>query len=214
MYGEKRYRSGQGLAVATLVLLASTCTNQLLAETLGQFVEPTNLMGMALIALTAILQFLTYIATVVLFLVWLNRAHHNMAVRGSGSLTMSPGMAVGGWFIPFYNLVHGYRSMLVLWTDTEPTELTDMRSAPTPMLGLWWAAYLLSGVSVTIVGFNNAGQAKDYGILSGIQTLLYLTSAVLFGMLIWRIQRRQAAQNGDLSQLGISGDQLAIPSLT
>ncbi|QYO65100.1 DUF4328 domain-containing protein [Leptolyngbya sp. 7M] len=48
------------------------------------------------------------IATIVLFLVWLYRAHKNLFSLKPTHLDFSPGWAVGWWFIPFLNLVRPY----------------------------------------------------------------------------------------------------------
>ncbi len=205
-YNMRRYASGRSLAVATLVLLGCNITLRLFTEMLSVSVgEKPDLTMAALLGLVAVLQIMAMIATVVLFLVWLARAHHNMTAMGSRRITMSPGWAVGGWFIPIYNLAHGFSSVNQLWMDSEPSS-ADVYTVPkTPALvGWWWGMYLLSGVISWVVVLRGDFQHPSAS-WAAISSASSLTAGVLFGMVVWRIQRRQDAQFGEYDGLAFLG---------
>ncbi len=73
---------------------------------------------------------------VIFYLVWLHRITSQL--RASGQQTKyTPGMAVGGWFIPFANFVLPALSLKDVWNRT-------MGSQNGWLVPLWWASYLLT----------------------------------------------------------------------
>jgi hypothetical protein len=56
-----------------------------------------------------------YIATVVIWMVWIHRANSNCRALGAQGMRFTPGWAVGYHFIPFVNLVMPYNAMAEIW---------------------------------------------------------------------------------------------------
>jgi hypothetical protein len=76
--------------------------------------------------------------TAVLFLLWLHRARSRQRAFGS---TASPRWSVLVWFIPVLSVVAPYTEMQDLFAREEARP-TDRN----PLLGLWWACLIASGV--------------------------------------------------------------------
>jgi Domain of unknown function (DUF4328) len=96
-----------------------------------------------------LLQFVVYITTAVLFLIWLYRASKNLRPLGASQIEFTPGWAVGWFFIPLANLVNPYRVVKEIWVKSEPKiagagESYWQQSGSTTLLGWWWAAWLLT----------------------------------------------------------------------
>lgn len=78
-------------------------------------------------------------ATIVVWLVWQHHAAANLRARGYERLRVTPGWAVGWWFVPIANLWMPLVSMLEL--DRRSTPDGQERRA-SPLLGWWWGAWL------------------------------------------------------------------------
>jgi hypothetical protein len=101
--------------------------------------EDPGLLDQAAIAegVLAIPLLLTSLAAAVLVIVWFYRARKNVDTFPEARPRMKAGWAIGGWFIPFANLVIPYRVM----ADTARSSLA--RSRTPGLVGVWWAAILL-----------------------------------------------------------------------
>lgn len=95
-----------------------------------------------------------YIATIVIFLMWLYRSYENLpTLEYPGTeLVILRGWAVVSFFIPFVSLVVPYRAMRELWTKSLPN-YNEMLSDPGPpaFFPLWWAAQFLKSNSLSLV---------------------------------------------------------------
>jgi hypothetical protein len=81
------------------------------------------------------LQGLTTFVGVIFFLIWLHRV--TKAIReAQGDSRFTPGMAVGGWFIPLAQIVLPFLSMQDVWKRT-----VKQNGWVVP---LWWTSYLLT----------------------------------------------------------------------
>ena len=96
------------------------------------------------------------LATGIAFFMWFHRVHKNLPALGSRSLKYTPGWAVGGFFVPFLNLVRPAQVMNEVWHASRPTalkrdlgpagpRLRDRSGAPA-LVGWWWALFLASGI--------------------------------------------------------------------
>jgi hypothetical protein len=118
--------------------------------------------GMAQAALTllsvgiALLSVLGFIATAVIFLIWMRRSSINLKALDARGMEYSPGWAVGAWFVPFMNLVRPYSIIKEIWYGSNPDDdrlhefplTAQMRQAAqsNPMLGIWWAFWIISNI--------------------------------------------------------------------
>ena len=61
--------------------------------------------------------FIVVLLTAVSFLAWIYRAHKNLRALGATDLKYSPGWAIGGFFIPFLNIVRPYQVVSVRYGE-------------------------------------------------------------------------------------------------
>ncbi|MEQ1828704.1 MAG: DUF4328 domain-containing protein [Pirellula sp.] len=80
----------------------------------------------------------------IVFGYWINRSHQNVRWFGAQNLSITPGWAVGYFFVPIFNLFRPYVAMSELhksshnpiaWTKSDSGGLTS----------LWWALWILAG---------------------------------------------------------------------
>jgi len=91
-----------------------------------------------------IVYLIAYLVTAVAFLTWIHRANRNARGFGAEHLRFTPGWAVGWYFVPFMNLVRPYQAMKEIWQASRNPEDWSTQAIP-PILGWWWALFLISG---------------------------------------------------------------------
>jgi Domain of unknown function (DUF4328)/Protein of unknown function (DUF2510) len=151
--------------------------------------------------LIGILQVLIYLATGIIFIIWFRRAYRNLVAWGTESLRFEAGWTVGGWLVPFLNLVRPKQIMNDLWRATDP-ELPIQpgiawKQVRVPLVvHAWWLLFLLS-LAVGIVASNLRQEASTLQQFRGasIATLLgdvlILPAAVLACLVVNQITQRQ-----------------------
>lgn len=162
--------------------------------------------------LIGVLQLLLYVGTVVAFLIWFHRVHKNLPDLGGRELKYTPGWAVGGFFVPFLNLVRPLQVMREVWLGSDPSGLErDIASGGpsirnqlgTPaLIGWWWALFLISGFLGNIamrMGFGQnqtLDQLQDLTALLVFSDVINIPSALVAIRLVGRITGWQA-ERGD-----------------
>jgi hypothetical protein len=151
------------------------------------------------------LQLLLLVATAIAFLTWFYRAHRNLAVVSSIKPVYTSGWAIGGFFVPFLNLVRPLQVMRELWhgslsTSGRPAEQSGSSKhfTSTPALvGWWWAMFFASGVlgnQTMRLSFKQNPTLSDLEMLSWLQILsdaCDIPGALLAITLIGTITARQ-----------------------
>lgn len=170
--------------------------------------EDANLLDTAAVAegLLGAGTFFIMITAAVLLIVWLYRARVNLDKLGTAEGAMAPGWAIGGWFIPFANLVIPFRVMAAVARGSLPPS-----GRLTALLWGWWLTYLaatsLEQVMSTIDAaaydklpypVENASNFADYVAYYEDQMLrllpsglLYVVAGVLLIMVVLRVSRGQ-----------------------
>jgi hypothetical protein len=85
------------------------------------------------------------LAALVLHIIWAWRSAHNARALGRVGERLSPGWAIGAWFIPLANFVLVYIVFSDLWRSSDPTsERGDgwRRLPGSALVRLWTAAYV------------------------------------------------------------------------
>jgi asparagine N-glycosylation enzyme membrane subunit Stt3 len=158
----------------------------------------------------SLLYFLTYVTGLVLFMVWIHRAHKNLRALGADCLRFSPGWTVGYFFIPIVFLFRPYQATKEIWKASDPA-LADahplgwMTAPGAAILKFWWAAWLVSdyvsynSLTTTISMWGKLNPTVYDFIaetrISQISDLLTIISLSVTLALMWRITRRQDAKN-------------------
>lgn len=211
------YRSAKSLSIFAIVGLAVVGLCQLLSVFVGtaQIIspesavdldEPTGLsIWLLMQGIIALLQIPASIAAIVLFLLWLYRAHKNLSALRPTNLQFTSGWAVGWWFIPFANLVKPFQVVREVWcesdpeVDEEPVFLSaSLHSAPVYM-GVWWAFWLLSNVFSNISSrYFDPGDLSTVTISGYLFVLTGAISAIAAALAIYVIRdttERQEARS-------------------
>ena len=139
------------LAVSSLVTLL-TLYGYVSPET---FFDPQTLMiaGLALVASTIVM-----VACIVVVAFWIHRVSAN-AHALSDDMTISPGWAVGWYFVPIANLVKPYQGMKEAWMASHFRD--NWHGEPTPALLIWWWALWLITNILANISFRIGGYYPD-----------------------------------------------------
>ena len=75
-----------------------------------------------------------FLGTSVAFLFWFHRVQKNLPALGGRELKYTPGWAVGGFFVPFLNLVRPIQVMREVWHGSDPSGLERDGAPDGPMI--------------------------------------------------------------------------------
>jgi len=100
-------------------------------------------------------QTVLYIASFVVFLMWIYRANKNLRSLRAADLRFTPGWAVGWFFIPIMNLFRPAQVVSEIWKASDPkVDMADDTSwkavVTSPIVGCWWALFLISAFVANI----------------------------------------------------------------
>ncbi|MFJ3980085.1 DUF4328 domain-containing protein [Streptomyces sp. NPDC090021] len=205
-------RSPQGLATALTWLLGASAAVHLFSAGVGVYEQawmqgfPGNThfddlelgLSPALTILAGLLQLLTLLPTVVVFIVWFHRVRTNGGIFRPGAFTLGPGWAIGAWFIPVANLFLPYRIARETWrASTQRGPDGSDRTAPAALLTSWWVLWVVSAIVGRVFSGIYAGadtvdellEAGRLGIVADLATMIAGVLAVLF------VRRLTAMQN-------------------
>jgi hypothetical protein len=144
-----------------------------------------------------------FVATVVVFCMWMYRAHANLKALGVQWLDYTSGWAAGAWFVPFLHLVRPFRIMKEIWRGSDPAQLIAggdaWKYAPEPaIVGWWWAAWLISNFASKIsmrMGMNGSPDVQYASLyLDLINIPISVAAAWLAIRIVRRIDEMQAAR--------------------
>jgi Domain of unknown function (DUF4328) len=149
------------------------------------------------------LQLLIYIATVVLFLMWLYRSYENLRSFGTPSrnITYSSGWALGSFFIPFVNLVVPYRAIKELWRNSAATDAFLRDDSVPAWFPVWWTFWLLSNFASNIhfrMAYREGVSREVLAVGGVIADALTIIAAILAIVVVQEITRRQDEASNSL----------------
>jgi hypothetical protein len=139
-----------------------------------------------------LLQMLLYIVGGIATLVWIYRANRNAHLIGTLEMEVTPGWAVGWYFIPFLNLFMPLRAMREIWAASA----SAVPDAPAPqviLIGPWWAAWI--GTNLTgLIAIRIASDAESPEMLRAsagfdiASNLIMIAACLLLAVIVARIQ--------------------------
>lgn len=138
-----------------------------------------------------------FLATVVLFSIWLENAAGNARALGARGFDYSPAWTVAWFFVPVANLVMPYFTMREVWQSSANPRDWSENYQPGTVLG-WWLTWLASNLFTVIAAIRTKHavgnayalvQANDYRMVGLV--LLVVSTALFIGM-VRRIDRMQA----------------------
>ena len=128
-----------------------------------------------------------FLLTILLFGIWIVRANKNVRALGARELSMSPGWALGYFFIPILNLWKPKTAMNQLWLASQnPSTWNGNPKEKSQVVDKWWGLWLASlAVSNSEMHyFNKAVTVEDYnkammiGLVASICSILSCKLAV------------------------------------
>ena len=166
--------------------------------------NPGGFLALALTGVLGLTAIAVYIATVVVFLMWLYRVSNNVAAFGRPRQT-SAGWAVGSFFVPIANLFIPYQAIKEIWakSDPTPTDAFSYGSSPPGFFPAWWGFWIASNISsnayfrMTLADTPMEASA-GVGILSEV---LSIAAAFFAIKVVKEIDRRQEERARNLQQV-------------
>lgn len=145
------------------------------------------------------IQGLLALATAVVFLLWLHRAHRNVRMLGVERLGFSPRAALAAFLVPVVNFVVPVRVVSQLWRASRPETPRGPRwwEVRGPMfIVVWWALVVASSLADPM-WWHLSGGVESLAV--GGSTLLFLVAqlgrvaaSLLTVAIVWTIDAEQA----------------------
>lgn len=170
------------------------------------YLEGTPNFGVLMTGLTSLAQVVIYVATVVVFLLWLHRAYKNLRAFAPRT-DFSPGWVVGNWFIPLLNLFRPYEAVKELWIKSDPAvnfsanfARTGEGARATIWIGVWWFFWIVSNIAgrvwAQLEHGDQGGVFSDAASRAGFASnALTLIAALLAANVVWTIDRMQTEKS-------------------
>ncbi len=134
-----------------------------------------------------------YIVSLILFLVWNNRSVKNAWALSANKHypEVSPGWAVGYYFMPIVSLWKPFQIMRDTWQRCAPNNETS------PLVRVWWTLWIVNIVSSMIALSYLGSETADYGTAMAWtigDDLICITSEIILILIIRTITGRQLSQ--------------------
>jgi hypothetical protein len=143
------YKNPATLTKMTVVALSIFMMTELADAVLMIYAHPSlddgsDAQALGIAGVLAIASFVALIACFILVGCWIYRASAN-AHSFSNEMTISPGWAVGWYFVPFANLFKPYQAMREIWMASHFR--ANWHGEPTPgLLVGWWALWIITNI--------------------------------------------------------------------
>lgn len=150
----------------------------------------------ALQGLIGLLYLGVYIATTIVFGMWIYRANKNCRGFGAAGMEFTPGWSVGWYFIPIANLFKPYQAMKEIWqVSSDPKR---WRTEPgSPLLGWWWGLWIIGNILGQIV-FRSSPDAdaplEEWKMTTALSMISSAEDILLIGVAMMMISRIIAMQ--------------------
>ena len=156
----------------------------------------------------AFVELIAFAITAVVFIIWFRRAYRNMAPLGVSWYRFKAGWAVGGWFVPFLNLVRPKQIANDIWRTSDP-DLPPRIDGPglgrpvSPLLNWWWGVFLISGwiarTTITAPADDSLDAIKTSTEMALPSSVFDAIAALLAAFVVLKITRRQHQRAASLS---------------
>jgi hypothetical protein len=134
---------GFSAALAVVSMLSSFMQAELLSR--DSFSEAEGQANDLREQIIGLFQLGLYLFTAVIFGYWIVRANKNVRALGADGLRITPGWALGYYFVPILNLWRPYQAMKDLWRASHnPASWTS--AAAGSILPAWWTLWVLSNI--------------------------------------------------------------------
>lgn len=151
------------------------------------------------VALLALINFVMFIVSVIFVARWIHRASAN-AHAIDPSMTISPGWAVGWFFIPFANLIKPYEAMRETWSASMG-ERGGYSDRDTGLVKTWWGLWIAMNI-VSWAAFRAESLGASGTVVGGINLVASaLAIAVSYTLVSIMRQVRDAQPTAGVEQV-------------
>lgn len=149
----------------------------------------------------AILYLIVLFTTFITFGMWIYRMNHNLRVQTDYPMEITPGWAIGWYFIPVANLVKPYQAMKEIYLASLNSE-----GASESPLKLWWGLWIVSNLvdNITLRAapeLITVQNAMDGMVLNGFAEVLNIALDIAALLLVTKIWQGYSVNFGDSSKL-------------
>jgi len=144
-------------------------------------------------SLVALLAFIVLIVAAVFFIRWFHRAYRNLRPLEGSEPRFKTWWAIGGWFIPIWNLFRPKQIANDLWRSSRaPGEPANY----VPALFQWWWAFFIISTLIENASFRADVSASDVDTYSTLAVVDMFTDSlnVVAGILAILVVRRTTAR--------------------
>ncbi|WIG54473.1 MAG: hypothetical protein OJF61_000259 [Rhodanobacteraceae bacterium] len=124
-----------------------------------------------------------YILSCLSVLLWMYESFKILQTIKTRPLDITPGWAVGWWFVPIANFVMPCRAMLELWIGSDSSE-DWIRTGFTIPVRIWWTLWLLGNFVTVFAGFFRGTSHELSRYASYLELLASAKLAHVFGALM------------------------------
>jgi Domain of unknown function (DUF4328) len=182
---------GIALAIAASVVSIAAALarrRELVRVRNGQFVSDHRLEQVDdWVRAAAVIVLLGLIAGAACFIPWFHRAYKNLSTWHA--TRFRSGWAIGGWFVPFLNLVRPYQIAKELASYSGPTE-----TQPTNALPLWWASVIIGAVGNRFIFSYNpktVDQFVTFDTVSPIVDAIWIVAGICLIVVVRKVTKAQ-----------------------
>lgn len=198
-----RARAATILLIAGAVISGLLIITEIIQMAFPEFAEGQRLadntgglIGLFLYSALTLLGLVVYLATIVVFLIWLHRVSSNQYAFGYWkSQGYSPAWAIGSFFVPFVNLVVPYQAIKDIWQKSRPavSDSFSFDKSPPGFFPAWWGFWLASnfGTNAHFRMSQNPGFRDGALIMGIISEMLSIAAAAFAIQVINDIVKRQ-----------------------
>jgi hypothetical protein len=168
----------------------------------GNIIDPMAMGVLVVSGFIGLMMLPAFVATAIAFCMFINRANKNVRALGAVGMEFTPGWAVGWFFIPLANLWKPFQAVREIYQASDPNaDAVNWKLTPTaPLLGWWWAMWLLSNfvgqIELRMTLSAPEGLAKTTLVIAIVGSVLNLLSAMLAISLVRAIHARQELKAG------------------
>lgn len=148
----------------------------------------------SIVLLCVFAQVILYITTAILFLVWSQRTTSNSRRSTNGDLDVTPGWAIGWWFVPIANLFKPLSMVQQNYKVAQRSSGPWRSRSSSGLVNAWWTFWVIFTI-IDRVESQLVKQGADLGqgeiALNAVSGVIMITAAVLAIMVVQKISAMQ-----------------------
>lgn len=166
------------MIVTLLAIILNVTTLRVYTENSQVPLIAFQIMGIASLAFVV-----AYVLLAVFFLLWMNRAYHNLHRAQVENLSYTKGWAIGAWFIPLANFFLPDTIMKEIWDKTQEAFRNEQpfEKKNHSLVSFWWLAYILSGIVKVISYYLMINRVIEGAYVVAIISNVISLFALLYG---------------------------------